>query len=171
MPALRQKAHPNRNFALALLTSLAVLGLCAFQYGDRNGLNDMPFSRVRPLVSDLARAQKMAKQGNIDLLAGQAVRGEAVSLRGELTDANCFLATHTHAYDHAFCAKLCAAAGSPLLFVPDQGGRVYVVLTEKNGIRLPESVLDQIGVPGIVVKGKRLEAEGLPALALERLEP
>jgi hypothetical protein len=109
----------------------------------------------------------MAKQGNVELLAGETVPGRAVSLRGEVTDANCYLGSHTHAYDHAFCAKLCAAAGSPLLFVSDQGGQVYLVLTERNAVRLPDEVLDRIGVPGVVVKGKAFEAEGLRALAVE----
>lgn len=129
----------------------------------------MPFSQVQPFVSYLARAQRMAKQGNIELDAGQALKGQSVRLRGELTDANCFLSTHTHAYDHAFCAKLCVAAGSPLLFVPDQGDQIYIVLTAQNGMKLPADVLDQIGVPGILVTGKILEANGLRTLALQGL--
>jgi hypothetical protein len=105
------------------------------------------------------------------VLAGQAVRGKAAKLRGELTDANCYLGSHTHAYDHAFCAKFCAATGSPLVFVPDQGGQTYVVLTPRNGIALPAGILDQIGVPGIVVSGKVLDADGMHALMVERLGP
>ena len=154
---------------VAVLSALAVLGLCSFQFGDRYGLNNMPFSRVRPFVSDLTRAQRMAKEGNIELDAGQALKGQSVRLRGELTDANCYLSTHTHAYDHAFCAKLCVAAGSALLFVPDQGNQVYIVLTAQNGIKQPAEVLDQIGVPGILVMGKILEADGSRALALQGL--
>ena len=152
---------------MVLLSAIATLGLCAFQFGDRYDLNNMPFAQVQALVSDLAKAQKMAKQGNVELLAGETMPGSAVSLRGEVTDANCYLASHTHAYDHAFCAKLCAAAGSPLLFISDQGGQVYLVLTERNGLRLPEEVLDRIGVPGVMVKGKTFEPEGLRALAVE----
>ena len=167
MQATARKGQPNRKSAMALLSATAALALCAFQFGDRYDLNNMPFAQVQVLVSDLAKAKKMAKQGNVELLAGETTPGRAVSLRGEVTDVNCYLGSHTHAYDHAFCAKLCAAAGSPLLFVPDQGGQVYLVLTERNGVRLPEEVLDRIGVPGVVVKGKAFEAEGLRALAVE----
>jgi hypothetical protein len=151
------------------LTIAAALGLCAFQFGDRYGLNNMPFAQVQPMVSDLAKARNLAKQGNVDLLAGQTMPGQSASLRGEVTDANCYLGSHTHAYDHAFCAKLCAAAGSPLLFVPDQGRQIYLVLSVQNGVRLPDSVLDRIGVPGIVVRGKVLDTDGLHTLAIEAL--
>ena len=136
MQATARRTHLNRKSVIALLSVIAIVGLCAFQFGDRYGLNSMPFAQVQALVSDLAKAQKMAKQGNVELLAGETTPGRAVSLRGEVTDVNCYLGSHTHAYDHAFCAKLCAAAGSPLLFVPDQGGQVYLVLTERNGVRL-----------------------------------
>lgn len=161
--------HRSRKSAAKLLSVIATLVLCAFQFGDRNELNKMPFREVQGLVDDLPGARRLAKQGNIDFLAGQAVPGETVRLRGEVTDANCYLGSHTHAYDHAFCAKVCAAVGAPLLFVPDQGGRVYLVLSAQNGKRLPADVLDRIGVPGIVVKGRVLDADGMHALAIEGL--
>jgi hypothetical protein len=163
--------HRTRKSVIALLGGIVALGLCAFQFGDRNELNGIPFTEVQPLVLDLAKAGRLAKRGNVDLLAGQAEPGEAVNLRGEVTDANCYLGSHVHSYDHAFCAKLCVAAGSPLLFIRDQGGEIYLVLSEKNGIRLPGNVLDRIGVPGIVVKGRVLEADGMRALAIEGLAP
>ena len=171
MQATPPRARQTKKLLIASLCFLAVLLLAAFQFGDNNGLNNMPFAQVQRLVSDLPKAQKMANDGNLELLAGKPVRGEPATLRGELTDANCFLATHTHSYDHAFCAKFCAAAGSPLLFVSDQGGVAYVVLTARNGVQLPENTLNLIGVPGIVVKGKTLESNGIRTLALESVQP
>jgi hypothetical protein len=171
MQATPPRARQTKKLLIAPLCFLAVLLLAAFQFGDNNGLNNMPFAQVQRLVSDLPKAQKMANDGNIELLAGKPVRGESATLRGELTDANCFLATRTHAYDHAFCAKFCAAAGSPMLFVSDQGGVVYVVLTASNGVQLPEKALNLIGVPGIVVRGRTLEANGVKALAVENVQP
>jgi hypothetical protein len=171
LQATVRSAHLSRRRVIKLLSAIATLGLCAFQFGDRNGLNNMPFGQVQPLVSDLAKARRLARQGNIDLLVGQAVPGMAVSLRGEITDANCYLGSHTHGYDHAFCAKMCAAAGNPLVFVSDQSGKIYLVLSERNGTRLPENVLDRIGVPGTVVKGEVLDAGGMRALVIEGLAP
>jgi hypothetical protein len=147
------------------------VGLCAFQFGDRNELNKMPYAEVQPLASDLAKARTLAKQGNIDLLVGQVEPGDTVRIRGEITDANCYLGSHVHAYDHAFCAKLCTAAGSPLVFIADKDAKVYLVLSVKNGVRLPENLLDRIGVPGIVVEGKLFEAIGIHALAIQALAP
>jgi hypothetical protein len=170
MEATPRKAQRGSKVLSGLLLFVAVLGVCAFQYGDEYGLNSLPFEQVRPLVSDLAKARRMAREGNIDFFAGEAVRGETVSLRGELTDADCYLGTQTHAYDHAFCAKLCAAAGSALVFIADRDGQTYVVLTSQNGVALPGNVLDQIGVPGIVVKGRVLQGSGVRALAIAGLE-
>src|SRR3981189_868817 len=110
-----RSAHLSRRRVIKLLSAIATLGLCAFQFGDRYGLNNMPFGQVQLLVSDLAKARRLGKQGNIYLLVGQPVPGKAVSLRGEITDANCYLGSHTHGYDHAFCAKMCAAAGNTLV--------------------------------------------------------
>jgi hypothetical protein len=169
MQARTWRTRRNKIPAMALLALACVIVLCAFQFGDEYGLNSMPFAQVQPLVSDLAKAQRMARQGNIDLLAGQPTRGEIVHLRGELTDANCFLGTHTHGYDHAFCVKFCVAAGSPLIFISDKDGKAYVVITAVNGVRFPANLLDRIGVPGILVTGKTFEADGMHVLAVEGL--
>ncbi|HSY64266.1 MAG TPA: hypothetical protein VK829_06680 [Terriglobales bacterium] len=166
--AITRIDHRSKKSVVAL-GAMFILALSAFQFGDRNELNKMPYTDVQPLVSDLAKAKALAKQGNIDLLVGQVEPGETVRVRGEITDANCYLGRRVHAYDHAFCAKLCAAAGSPLVFIADQDGKVYLVLGEEDGVRLPENVLDRIGVPGILVEGKLLEASGIRAVAIRGL--
>jgi hypothetical protein len=145
------------------------LELCAHQYGDRYDLNNMPYQAVKSLMGNPAHAQAMAVKGNIDLFAGQAVQGSELDARGELTDASCYLGRGTHSYDHAFCAKACVAAGSPVLFLAD-GGKVYVVLTAKDAVPLPANVLDKLGVPGVEVRGKALNANGIMALAVESVE-
>src|ERR1700739_409918 len=111
MQAMVRKRFRSRRQATAILGTIAVLGLCAFQFGDRNELNKMPYRQAQQLALDLAKARSLAKQGNIDLLVGETEPGKIVTLRGEVTDANCYLGTHMHAYDHAFCATLCVAAG------------------------------------------------------------
>jgi len=61
-------------------------------------------------------------------------------------------------------------AGSSLVFISDQQGKVYVVLTGKNGMRFPKDVFDQIGIPGVVVAGRLVESGGVQALAVDSLE-
>jgi hypothetical protein len=149
--------------------SVILFGIALLQYGDRNDLNGMPFAKVQAMVADSARARRLAQQGNIDFFAGQAAPGSPTALRGELTDANCYLGNVEHGYDHAYCAKFCVAAGSPIVFIDDNGGKVYVVLTAQNGVPLPAKVLDQIGVPGVVVKGWVFQSHGIEALAVESI--
>ena len=108
---------------MASVRMLSTLTLCAMQFGDRNGLNSMSFAQVQQLGSNPTKAHRLAKQGNIEFLGGQVLSGRSVILHGELTDANCYFGEHSHGYDHAFCAKLCVANGSPLLFVSDQQKR------------------------------------------------
>jgi hypothetical protein len=74
MQAQSRRIYPGRESAIALL-ALAALALCAFQFGDRYGLNSMPFAQVQRLASDLATAKKMAMQGNIDLFVGETMQG------------------------------------------------------------------------------------------------
>src|SRR5215469_6108853 len=162
--------HRDKKLAMASIGMLSTLTLCAMQFGDRNGLNSMSYAQVRQLGSNLTRAQKLAKQGNIEFLGGRVLSGRSVILHGELTDANCFFGEHSHGYDHAFCAKFCVANGSALLFVSDQQSEVYLVLTATNGVQLHADVLNQIGVPGVVLKGKLIDNGDQHLLAVDELE-
>ena len=90
-----------------------------------------------------------------------------VHLRGELTDGNCFLSQHKHAYDHAFCAKLCVAAGSPLLFISDNDEQIYLVLSPKNAVSIPAELLNSVGIPGTHVIGELMATPNVKALAIE----
>src|ERR1700686_4448406 len=76
LQATVRSAHLSRRRVIKLLSAIATLGLCAFQFGNRNGLNNMPFEQVQPLISDLAKARRLVRQGNIDLLVGQTVPGK-----------------------------------------------------------------------------------------------
>jgi len=131
MQATLRRGHRSKKSAPALLITIAAPGLCAFQFGDRNELNKMPFTQLQQPVSDLPKARRMAKQGNIDLLVGQAELGEAASLRGEVTDVNCYRGSHLHACNHAFGAQLCAAPGGAWVFIPDRVERF--ILCSTNG--------------------------------------
>ena len=163
---MARKTKAASHSAVGVLSIVVVMGLCAFQFGDRNNLNSLPFARIQPLASDLNKARSLAKRGNVELFVGDRVPGQTVHLRGELSDGNCFLSQHRHAYDHAFCAKLCVAAGSPLLFISDKDEKIYLVLSPKNAVRIPAELLNHIGVPGTRVAGELIATPNVKALAI-----
>ena len=152
------------------MASAVLLGFSFLQYGDRYRLNEMPFAKVQELTSDPVKARALTKQGNIDFFVGTAVQGKAVTLTGELTDANCYLAQSRHGYDHAFCARYCAAAGSSLVFLPDQDSKVYVVIPASAGGKIPRDALERIGIPATIVHGHTLTAHGVDILTIDSVE-
>ncbi|MCU1291670.1 MAG: hypothetical protein JWP08_520 [Bryobacterales bacterium] len=162
-----ESVHKRRG--VVMLGCLFCFGLYAFQFGDRYDLNNMSYGKVKSLMLHPNTAQAMAMHGNVEFLAGEPVEGKYIDARGEITDANCYLARRIHSYDHAFCAKACAAAGAPVLFLSD-GGKVYVVLTARNAVPLPARILDKLGIPGVDVKGRVLHADGIDALVVEAIE-
>jgi hypothetical protein len=140
-----------------------------FSHMSKEQILDMPYAQVKAALSnpdervDLLEA---VKKDNIILMGGQAVEGKELTMKGELTGANCYLSRGIHGHEHALCAKACVLAGSPVIFLADDG-KVYTVLTPEDGRPLPEKALDELGQPGISVHGKLVEAHGQAALALE----
>jgi hypothetical protein len=108
----------------------------------------------------------MAKKDDVPLMGGVAIEGKEVTLKGELTGANCYLSRGIHGPNHALCAKACVAAGAPVIFLA-QDGKVYTVLPAKDGTSLPEAALDDLGKPGVTVEGKLITGHGQEAIALE----
>lgn len=156
--------------------SLAILGtlflsatILNAQEMKKEELLDMPFAKVKSMMANPAEKTKlmeMAKKDNVPLMGGVAVEGKEVTLKGELTGANCYLSRGIHGHDHALCAKACVAAGSPVIFIEDSG-KVYTVLPPKDGTPLPEAALDDLGRPGITIEARLVAGHGEDALALE----
>jgi hypothetical protein len=81
------------------------------QCGHRFTLNKMPLAQVRALVSRSRKRAEAGEASEYGVACGQVAPGQAVLLQGEFADANCYLVYRTLPCDHAFCAKLCVAAG------------------------------------------------------------
>ncbi len=153
----------------AALSLLAGAGLAAQGQMGKMDMNDMPYDSVRAMMADPARraqAMEMAKMNNVLLMAGQPVPGKPVTLKGELTGANCYLSAGLHGHTHAMCAKACVSAGSPVVFMA-ANGTVYAVLTGVDGMPLPKEVYEDLGRAGVTVTGKTLESHGLNMIAIE----
>jgi hypothetical protein len=116
-----------------------------FSHMSKEQILDMPYAQVKAALSnphektDLLEA---VKENNIILMGGQQVDGKEITMKGELTGANCYLSRGIHGHEHALCAKACVLAGSPVIFLADDG-KVYTVLTPEDGRRLPEKALDE----------------------------
>jgi len=161
--------HRLACFAVATASLLAVGRLAAQGQMGSMDMNSLPYDSVRAMLSDPARraqAMDMAKAHNVILMAGHPVAGRSITLKGELTGANCYLTGGMRGHDHAMCAKACVSAGSPIVFIA-QDGTVYAVLTGVNGMPLPKDAYDDLGRPGVTVQGKVVKSHGLNMIAIE----
>ena len=159
---------------LLVLSVVLVAGAWAAQNKAQNNMkkmdmNDMPYAKVKQALSNPQTAQHarmMAKKNGVLLMKGQEVMGKEVTLKGELTGANCYLSQDFHLHKHSLCAKACVAHGAPIVFLAGDG-TVYFVLTPKDGVELPEKAYDDLGRPGVTVHGKEVSNHGVKALAVE----
>lgn len=164
----------NVRFAVTLAVTAVTAGGLLWAQGMQNkmDMNDMPYAQVKAMMSNpeqATKAMQMAKMNHVMLMAGMPVKGRSVTLKGELTDANCYVSDGLHGHNHAMCAKACVAAGSPMVFLADSG-KVYTILTAKDGMALPEDALNDLGKPGVTVHGTVVKSHGVDALALESVE-
>lgn len=111
----------------------------------------------------------MAMKNGVMLMGGQAMGGQPVTLRGELTGADCYLSSGEHGHGHAFCAKACVAHEGPIVFIAADG-TVYLVLPPKDGMPYPTQVLNDLGRPSVTVKADRIDSHGIKALSVQSVK-
>jgi hypothetical protein len=152
--------------ALGLLFGGLLLGQSTQKKMD---MNDIPFAKVKAMLATpaaRAKTMKLVKMNHVTLMGGQPINGQSVTLKGELTGADCYLSDGLHGHDHAMCAKACVAHGSPIVFLA-QSGTVYLVLTPKDGVPYPGVLLNDLGRPGVTVVGNTLESHGIKAISIQ----
>jgi len=99
--------------------------------------------------------------------AGQALAdGKDVSVKGELVDTYCFLTMDAKGAGHKECAVTCAQKGIPVGLLEEGTGKLYVLLPDKNGEALPESVITHMG-DAVTVKGDSYTSGGSQFLTVE----
>src|ERR1700692_4154120 len=79
MQAMVRNELRGRRRAVAILGTIAVLGLCAFQFADRNESSKMQCRHVQRRALDRPKPRNLGKQGNIDLLVGETEPGKTVT--------------------------------------------------------------------------------------------
>lgn len=158
--------------SLALVMAAAGLFFGGLLWGQgmqkKMDMNDIPYAKVKTMLSNpqtAARAVKMAKANHVMLMGGHPIQGKRVTLKGELTGADCYLSDGLHGHDHALCSKACVAHGGPIVFLA-QNGSVYLALPHADGTAFPNSVLNELGVPGVTVTGNAGESNGIRYLSI-----
>jgi hypothetical protein len=163
----------QRGFFLGVVLALAVAaGLWAEQGSSHQDMNDWSYSKVKQMLSNPQSAKKtmmMVKENHVMLMGGMPMGGTAVTLKGELTGADCYLSSNEHGHKHAMCAKACVAHGGPIVFLGPNGA-TYLVLPPKDGATYPENVLDDLGKPGVTVHAHEIDSHGIKALSVDSVQ-
>lgn len=134
-------------------------------------LNDMPYAKVKAMLSNphqAAELKAMVKKDHVILMGGHPINGKLVTMKGELTGADCFLSVGVHGREHALCSKACVAHGSPILFLA-RDGATYLVLTPRDGVPLPGKVLNALGTPNVTITAHMVDSHGMKALSVQSI--
>jgi len=163
----------KRNLILAVVTAAAFsLGLLAAQATSQKNMNDWSYSKVKKMMSNPQTAKKvgmMAKKNGVMLMGGMSMGGRPVTMKGELTGADCYLSSGDHGHEHALCAKACVSHGGPIVFL-GSNGTTYLVLPPKDGAHYPMQVLNDLGKPGVTVHAHEIDSHGIKALSVDSVQ-
>lgn len=81
-----------------------------------------------------------------------APRSEAVTMKGEIVDPQCYFGHDSRGPAHASCAAMCAKGGQGLAFLEESSGVVYPLIAKAHGASQNEGLLPHLGKP-VQVKG------------------
>jgi hypothetical protein len=165
--------HVKRNSILATVVAITVaVGLWAAQNMNQKDMNNWSYSKVKKTMSNPQTAKKvamMAKKNKVMLMGGVSMGGTPVTMRGELTGADCYLSAGKHGHDHALCAKACVSHGGPIVFL-ESNGTTYLVLPPMDGAHYPLQVLNDLGKPDVTVHAHEIDSHGIKALSVDSVQ-
>lgn len=164
--------HKRTYMILGVVAMALASGLWATQSVKSQDMNNWPYAKVKRLMSNphsAKRVVKMAKKNGVLLMAGWSMGGTPVTMKGELTGADCYLSAGKHGHHHALCAKACVSHGGPIVFL-GRNGTTYLVLPPKDGAHYPEQVLNDLGEPGVTVHAHEIDSHGIKALSVDSVQ-
>lgn len=165
--------HIKRNAVLALVFAAAVaVGLMAAQGSNSKDMNNWSYAKVKRLMSNPQTAKKVgmeAKKNHVLLMGGWSMGGKAVTMKGELTGADCYLSAGEHGHHHRLCTMACVSHGGPIVFI-GSNGTTYLVLPPKDGAHFPMEVLNDLGRPGVTVHAHEIDSHGIKALSVDSVQ-
>lgn len=97
----------------------------------------------------------------VGLMVWSATSYGQSTVKGEVTDMKCYLASGAMGADHAKCAKACAKSGQPIGLLTD-GGELYLLAIGKDKTQF-ETLVELAG-ENVEVSGEVSEKNGLNLL-------
>ncbi|MDE2028150.1 MAG: hypothetical protein KGK03_06005 [Candidatus Omnitrophica bacterium] len=87
-----------------------------------------------------------------------AAWAQDTKVTGEVVDTFCYVSMGAKGAGHRSCGLECAKKGIPVGLLENSTGKLYVLLPNKNGMSLPDSVIDKMGQTATVTG--RVYSEG-----------
>ncbi|HEY9157344.1 hypothetical protein [Candidatus Binatus sp.] len=98
-----------------------------------------------------------------------AADGSAISVTGNLEDAYCYTTMGAKGAGHKACAIKCVSKGVPVILIEKGTEKSYIVLPNKEGSPLPESVIKHME-DQVTVTGKEYNKNGTEYIVVESVK-
>ena len=101
-----------------------------------------------------------------------AVKGEEITVKGEVVDLWCYIRNGDHRQGHKNCSTKCANQGNPIGFLDEEKGQLYI-LVGKTDYQVTHEVRDELIKKmneAVTVVGTVVKKDGTQMLYVKSLE-
>ena len=95
--------------------------------------------------------------------------GEEVSVKGEVLDLSCYMASGAKGEGHKGCAEKCLSNGMPVGLLGSDG-KVYLLVEDHKNAE-PYQSLKKSAAAQVSVTGKYFQRNGMPAIVIAKVTP
>lgn len=95
--------------------------------------------------------------------------GEEVSVKGEVLDMSCFMASGAKGEGHKGCAEKCLSNGMPIGLLGSDG-KVYLLVEDHKNAEPYQSLKKQAAAQ-VSVTGKYFQRNGMPGIVIAKVVP
>jgi hypothetical protein len=177
---IRESIMPKLKKSLAAYGSAAALVLCSLAFVQGRGILFPDWSAPTKGTFDapaaeIGKATKAAQPWSVTTVAssieGKTLKGEPITVAGEVIDISCYLQVGKHGDKHRDCGQKCARAGQPIGLLTKDGG-VFMLIDEEHDPRrdnlttLRSQLIDNMANV-VTVHGTLSEVEGQKAIYVQ----
>jgi hypothetical protein len=102
-------------------------------------------------------------------VGGKETKQAAVTLKGEIVEAGCFVERGQRAADDPECIKRCISNGMPMALLGDDNS-VYLIVKSQDAVKAYERAIE-LAAQKVELKGFVYEKSGLKAVAVTEVKP